>query len=182
MISRRLSAHLNYLLGHAPAVVLLGPRQVGKTTLALEIARSRPSIYLDLENEEERVKLSNPTRYFADHEHELVILDEVHRAPELFRSLRGVIDRGRQQGKANERFLFLGSAAMDLLRQSGESLAGRISYVELGPFDALEVPPAAIETLWVRGGFPRSTVRRVCAMPWRPAKERVRTARRRQLV
>jgi uncharacterized protein len=156
MLPRRLSTHLNYLLSHSPAVVLLGPRQVGKTTLALDVAKSRPSIYLDLEDEEERARLSNPSRYFADHDRELVVLDEVHRVPELFQSLRGVIDKGRQRGKANGRFLLLGSAAMVLLRQSGESLAGRISYVELGPFDALEVPPDATETLWVRGGFPLS--------------------------
>jgi uncharacterized protein len=156
MLPRRLGARLNHLLGHIPAVVLLGPRQVGKTTLALQIGASRPSVYLDLEDEDERVKLSNPVRYFADHERELVILDEVHRVPELFQRLRGVIDRGRRHGKENGRFLLLGSAAMDLMRQSGESLAGRISYLELGPFDALEVAPGAIETLWVRGGFPRS--------------------------
>jgi len=156
MLPRRLSAHLNHLLNHSPAVVLLGPRQVGKTTLALEVSAARPSVYLDLEDEDQRVKLSNPARYFADHERDLVILDEVHRVPELFQRLRGVIDRGRRQGNENGRFLLLGSAAMDLLRQSGESLAGRISYLELGPFDALEVAPDAIETLWVRGGFPRS--------------------------
>ena len=156
MLPRRLSARLNHLLSQAPAVVLLGPRQVGKTTLALEIGATRPSVYLDLEDEDERAKLSNPVRYFADHEKDLVILDEVHRIPELFQRLRGVIDRGRRQGNENGRFLLLGSAAMDLLRQSGESLAGRISYLELGPFDALEVTPGATEILWVRGGFPRS--------------------------
>ena len=156
MLPRRLSVRLNHLLRHSPAVVLLGPRQVGKTTLALEVGAQRPSIYLDLEDEDERAKLSNPTRYLADHEGELVILDEVHRLPELFQSLRGVIDRGRRHGKPNGQFLLLGSAAMDLLKQSGESLAGRISYLELGPFDALEVAPAKLETLWVRGGFPRS--------------------------
>jgi predicted AAA+ superfamily ATPase len=86
----------------------------------------------------------------------LVVLDEVHRAPEIFQQLRGVIDRGRRRGKANGRFLLLGSASMDLLRQSGESLAGRISYLELGPFDVLETGAAAMDTLWVRGGFPRS--------------------------
>ena len=85
-----------------------------------------------------------------------MILDEVQRAPELFQRLRGVIDRRRRHGEPNGQFLLLGSAAMDLLRQSGESLAGRISYLELGPFDALEVAPDALETLWVRGGFPRS--------------------------
>jgi len=153
MLPRRLNARLNHLLRHSPAV---GPRQAGKTTLALEIGEQQASVYLDLEDEDERAKLSNPARYLADHESELVILDEVHRAPELFQRLRGIIDRGRRRGKANGRFLLLGSAAMDLLKQTGESLAGRISYLELGPFDALEIDPAAIETLWVRGGFPRS--------------------------
>ena len=156
MLARRLSTRLNHLLRHSPAVVLLGPRQAGKTTLALQIAETRPSVYLDLEDETDRLKLSDPVRYFADHERELVILDEVHRLPELFQRLRGVIDRGRRSGKPNGQFLLLGSAAMDLLRQSGESLAGRISYLELGPFDALEVPPDQLDRLWVRGGFPRS--------------------------
>src|SRR5438552_11551887 len=110
MLSRRLSARLQYLLRHAPAVALLGPRQVGKTTLALAIAQARPSIYLDLEDEGDRAKLSNPARYLADHERELVILDEVHRVPEFFQSLRGIIDRGRRRGHANGRFLLLGSA------------------------------------------------------------------------
>ncbi len=137
-------------------MVLLGPRQAGKTTLALELAEGRPSVYLDLEDEDDRIKLTDPVRYFADHEGELVILDEVHRLPELFQRLRGVIDRGRRRGQPNGQFLLLGSASRDLLRQSGESLAGRISYLELGPFDALEVPSAALDTLWVRGGFPRS--------------------------
>ncbi len=156
MHARSLVARLTYLLRHSPAVVLLGPRQVGKTTLALAIGDQRPSVYLDLEDDDDRAKLSNPALYFADHQNELVILDEVHRVPELFQRLRGIIDKGRRQGKANGRFLLLGSAAMDLLQQSGESLAGRISYLELGPFDALEVDPLAIESLWVRGGFPRS--------------------------
>jgi predicted AAA+ superfamily ATPase len=156
MLARRLSARLNHLLRHSPAVVLLGPRQAGKTTLALQIAETRPSVYLDLEDEADRLKLSDPVRYFADHERELVILDEVHRLPELFQRLRGVIDRGRRSARPNGQFLLLGSAAMDLLRQSGESLAGRISYLELGPFDALEVPPDQLDRLWVRGGFPRS--------------------------
>ena len=156
MLARRLSTRLNHLLRRSPAVVLLGPRQAGKTTLALQIAETRPSVYLDLEDETDRLKLSDPVRYFADHERELVILDEVHRLPELFQRLRGVIDRGRRSGKPNGQFLLLGSAAMDLLRQSGESLAGRISYLELGPFDALEVPLDQLDRLWVRGGFPRS--------------------------
>ncbi len=156
MLSRRLSTRLKHLLRNNPAVVLLGPRQVGKTTLALEFAKQQPCVYLDLEDEDDRAKLANPALYFADHEKELVILDEVHRAPELFQRLRGIIDKGRRQNKGAGRFLLLGSAAMDLLQQTGESLAGRISYLELGPFDALEVGPAELDKLWVRGGFPRS--------------------------
>lgn len=156
MIDRRLRPRLNFLLHHNPAVALLGPRQSGKTTLALEIARQQSSVYLDLEDENDRAKLTNPSQYLEDHESDLVILDEVHRVPEIFQQLRGVIDRGRRRGKANGRLLLLGSAAMDLLKQSGESLAGRVSYLELGPFDVLEAGAAATNTLWVRGGFPRS--------------------------
>ena len=156
MLSRLLGTRIIYSLQHSPAVVLLGPRQVGKTTLALEIGEQQPSVYLDLENDEDRAKLSNPARYLEGHEDKLVILDEVQRVPELFQPLRGIIDKGRRQGKANGRFLLLGSAAMDLLQQSGESLAGRISYLELGPFDVLEIDPLSTETLWIRGGFPRS--------------------------
>ena len=173
MFSRRLSKRLRYLLRHSPAVVLLGPRQAGKTTLALEIGGKQKTVYLDLEAAEDRAKLANPAPYMADHERELVILDEVQRTPELFQSLRGIIDRGRREGRANGRFLLLGSAAMDLLRQSGESLAGRISYLELGPFDALEVnpedDPAAMDKLWVRGGFPRSflAANESLSMEWR---------------
>src|SRR5208283_4465169 len=118
MIPRRLNSRLNELLRHSPAVVLLGPRQAGKTTLALEIGEKTASIYLDLEDENDRAKLANPSLYLTDHEDELVILDELHRVPELFQQLRGVIDRGRRHGKANGRFLLLGSAAMDLLKQS----------------------------------------------------------------
>ena len=93
MLSRRLTSYLDELLRQSPAVALLGPRQAGKTTLALEIGERRASIYLDLEDENDRAKLSNPSKYLADHENELVILDEVHRVPELFQQLRGVIDR-----------------------------------------------------------------------------------------
>jgi predicted AAA+ superfamily ATPase len=156
MITRRLKNRLIYLVNNYPAVGLLGPRQVGKTTLAQEIASDRPSVYLDLESVADRARLSDPEQYFADHENELIILDEVHRAPELFQALRGVIDRGRRSGKKTGRFLLLGSAAIDLLKQSGETLAGRISYLELAPFDGLEVPADDLDKLWVRGGFPSS--------------------------
>lgn len=156
MIDRRLQAQLRSLLAEYPAVVLLGPRQVGKTTLALEIAETMDSVYLDLESTADRAKLSDVELYLRDHEDRLVIFDEVHRVPDLFRSLRGLIDRGRRKGKRAGRFLLLGSASMDLLRQSGETLAGRVAYLELNPFDVLEVDASARDRLWVRGGFPDS--------------------------
>ena len=107
MIARLLRPRLSSLLSHIPAVALLGPRQSGKTTLALEIARLQNSVYLDLEDENDRAKLSDPNKYLADHDDQLVILDEVHRAPEIFQQLRGIIDKGRRRGKANGRFLLL---------------------------------------------------------------------------
>ena len=156
MISRRIYGELLAAIDSNPAVVLLGPRQVGKTTLALEVGDTRPSLYLDLESVSDRAKLADPESYLSEHEEELVILDEVHRVPELFQSLRGLIDRGRRRGKRVGRFLLLGSASMNLLKQSGESLAGRIAYLELTPLDALEVEAGQIDRLWLRGGFPPS--------------------------
>ena len=108
---------------------------------------------LDLESNSDRARLSDPEAYLAAHEDELVILDEVHRTPELFQQLRGLIDRGRRRGKTTGRFLLLGSASADLLQQTGETLAGRISYPELGPFDALETPAGSLEKQWTRGGL-----------------------------
>lgn len=156
MINRRIARRLSSLLDESPAIALIGPRQVGKTTLALAIAEARPSIYLDLESEADRAKLTEPELYLTRHEDKLVILDEVHRAPGLFQILRGVIDQGRRSGRGVGRFLLLGSASMDLLQQSGESLAGRIAYLEMQPLDALEVAGEAVDRLWLRGGFPDS--------------------------
>ena len=154
MIPRRRAPELLRLLDNFPAVVLVGPRQVGKTTLALEVAADRPSVYLDLESDQDRARLSEPELYLADHEDDLVILDEVHRLPDLFMVLRGSIDRGRRAGRRSGRFLLLGSASIDLLRQSGETLAGRVAYMELEGLDVTEV--GAGDDLWVRGGFPDS--------------------------
>lgn len=160
MINRRLLPKLLESLYNSPAVGLLGPRQVGKTTLALDVAKNRPAIYLDLESDSDRAKLAEPELYLASHSDKLVILDEVHRLPDLFRTLRGLIDRARREGRREGRFLLLGSAAVDLLRQSGESLAGRIAYLELGPLDILETQiendTNSIDKLWLRGGFPDS--------------------------
>lgn len=156
MLSRYLAPQLLDSLAHSPAVVLLGPRQVGKTTLALEISRGQNAIYLDLESEQDRAKLSQPELYLADHQDKLIIIDEVHRAPGLFPVLRGIIDRSRRTGRRNGLYLLLGSASLDLLKQSGETLAGRVTYLELAPFHALEIGAISTDTLWVRGGFPES--------------------------
>ena len=156
MVPRRLHPQLYELLSEYPAVALIGPRQVGKTTLAWQIAEALDSIYLDLESPSDLAKLSDPELYLADHRHRLVILDEVHRTPGLYQALRGLIDQGRRRGRGVGRFLLLGSASMDLLRQSGESLAGRIACLELGPLDVSEVGVSDWAPLWVRGGFPDS--------------------------
>lgn len=144
------------MLAAAPAVALTGPRQVGKTTLAIEIAQTRPAIYLDLESEADRARLAEPQLYFADHLDELVVLDEIHRTPGIFEALRGTIDEGRRRGKGTGRFLLLGSAAIELLAQSGETLAGRVALAELSPFDVTEVGAERLDQLWLRGGFPDS--------------------------
>ncbi|HET7485454.1 MAG TPA: AAA family ATPase, partial [Solirubrobacterales bacterium] len=115
MINRRIASEVATLLEHSPAVVLTGPRQTGKTTLALAVAEGREATYLDLESEADRARLAEPELYFADHAEELVILDEIHRAPGIFEVLRGTIDRGRREGRGAGRFLLLGSAAIDLL-------------------------------------------------------------------
>src|SRR5690606_9055231 len=112
------------------AAVLLGPRQVGKTTLALEIAAQRPSVYLDLEREGDRQILTEPDLYLDEQTGKLVILDEVQQLPSLFQTLRGQIDRRRREGARTGQFLLLGSASNLLLQQSAESLAGRVRYIE----------------------------------------------------
>ncbi|HWC49165.1 MAG TPA: ATP-binding protein [Solirubrobacterales bacterium] len=156
MIDRQQANQVASLLEHAPAVVLIGPRQVGKTTLALALAEHRKAVYLDLEAAPDRSRLAEPQLYFADHADELVILDEIQRVPGIFEALRGTIDQARREGRENGRFLLLGSAAIELLAQSGETLAGRVAFVELGPFDVLEVGESRRDELWIRGGFPPS--------------------------
>ncbi|MEM7530607.1 MAG: ATP-binding protein [Chloroflexota bacterium] len=154
MIQRKIYSTIQQALARQAAVGIIGPRQVGKTTLAFEISQERPSLYLDLEAPADRNKLTDPALFLNAYEDRLVILDEIHRVPELFKTLRGLIDQGRRKGYRIGRFLVLGSASIDLLRQSGESLAGRITYVDMGPFNILEVDD--VETLWIRGGFPDS--------------------------
>ena len=158
MIRRRVLSDVRESLRNQAAVALIGPRQVGKTTLAHQIADEVDAVYFDLESSSDRSMVAEPALNLEPFEDKLVVLDEIHRAPEIFRELRGMIDRGRRRGTRTGRFLILGSASMDLLHQSGESLAGRIAYVPLDPIDASEVPadPVAQSALWVRGGFPDS--------------------------
>lgn len=156
MIPRRAERDVRYRLGLFPAVAVLGPRQVGKTTLVRAIADSGDSVYLDLENPHDVRKLSDPVRYLASHSERLVVLDEVQRTPGLFAALRGIIDEERGRGRGTGRFLLSGSASVAFLNQSSESLAGRIAYVELNPLDTSELPPPQTDRHWVRGGFPPS--------------------------
>ena len=155
MINRRAQTRLEERLARSPAVLLLGPRQVGKSTLARTMAASHPgAVMLDLERASDRAQLAEPELFLARHRDHLVVLDEVQLMPELFSALRPEIDAVRRPG----RFLLLGSASGELLRQRSESLAGRISYLELPPVLALEQRDdlATLQQLWLRGGFPLS--------------------------
>ena len=162
MIPRHVQQQVEVALGRQAAVALVGPRQVGKTTLAIAVADKVDSIYLDLESPADRARLASPTMFLEEYEHCLVVLDEIHRFPGLFPELRGVIDAGRRAGRRTGRFLILGSASLDLLRQAGESLAGRIEYVPLGTLDMLDVSSevASRTRHWLRGGFPDSLLAR----------------------
>src|ERR1051326_7795471 len=135
MVVREAAPRLEALMRHFPAVAILGPRQAGKTTLAFQLARRlnpRP-VYIDLELPSDRAKLADPELYFFNHQDRLLILDEIQRVPELLPVLRAVIDRRIRRGRRNGQFLILGSASMNLLQQSSESLAGRLAYLELPP-------------------------------------------------
>ena len=156
MIDRRKMELVRARLKQFPAVAVLGPRQVGKTTLAQKVGQMQPSVYLDLEYPPDRERLADAALYLPRHEDKLVILDEVHRVPDLFQTLRSLIDQGRRKGINAGRFLLLGSASIEMLRQTGESLAGRIAYEDLNPFDVQEVDSEPTERLWTRGGFPDS--------------------------
>ncbi len=159
MFERRATPEIHHALGRAPAVVLLGVRQIGKSTLARQIAAQAPgALFLDLENADDRARLTQPSLFFRENRGRLVVLDEVQRAPEIFSALRPEIDAHRVPG----RFLLLGSASPQLLRQSAESLAGRVAMIDLQPLLASEVKPdfAGIQRLWMRGGFPESLTSR----------------------
>ncbi|WP_187970732.1 ATP-binding protein [Aquibium microcysteis] len=149
------------------AVALLGPRQVGKTTLALDIAERMPSVYLDLERPSDLAKIQNADLYFESIPDRLIILDEIQRLPDLFPVLRSQIDINRRRGRRTGQFLLLGSAGNDLLRQSSESLAGRIAYIDLPPLNLLEVGTDRIDALWTRGGFPEAFLDAAESFDWR---------------
>lgn len=144
------------LLAASPAVVLLGPRQVGKTTLARAIVEERGGVYVDLERPSDLAKVADVEQYCALHADRLVCFDEVHRLPDLFAPLRSIIDDRRAAGRRAGQFLLLGSASVELLRQSSETLAGRVAHCELHPFHAREAGAEATARLWCRGGFPES--------------------------
>ncbi len=156
MIERSHRKSVEEALENQAGVVLLGPRQVGKTTLAQDIAESRDAVYLDMERTADRQVLEEPDLYLDEQVGRLVVIDEVQRLPDLFVALRGQIDRRRRQGHRTGQFLLLGSASNTLLHQSAESLAGRVSYHELTPFMLPEIGAGLMSDLWLRGGFPDS--------------------------
>lgn len=170
MYQRQIMADMAVYLQEFPAVAILGPRQVGKTTLAHQLDPA--ALYLDLEAPADLAQLSDPGAFFAAHAGRLVILDEVQRMPGLFAVLRGVIDQRRRAGAVSGQFLLLGSASIELLAQSSESLAGRLAYVELVPLVLTELPEDAAavpDALWLRGGFPDAYLARsdAASMRWR---------------
>jgi predicted AAA+ superfamily ATPase len=186
MYPRRLEPKIAALLARNPVVGLLGPRQVGKTTLAHALLEARladgfQTLYLDLESEQDRARLHAPEEYLRRYEDRLVIFDEVQRMPGLFQVLRVLVDAGRRRGHRTGRFLILGSASLELIQQSAESLAGRIVYEELGPLDVLELPEGKerarkteaidLDRLWTRGGFPDSFLAAddAASLEWRRA-------------
>lgn len=155
MISRRTLPNIEKALAQFPAVALLGPRQAGKTTLARSVGSNHAnSLYLDLERPSDLAKLADPELFLSRHADQLVVLDEIQRQPDLFSVLRALVDENRRPG----RFLLLGSASPQLLRQTSESLAGRISFHELAPFDVSEIRlgHTGIGVFWLRGGYPLS--------------------------
>jgi uncharacterized protein len=160
MLKRVLEKKIIEISKETPAVAILGPRQVGKTTLALNISKKLKNVnYLDLESPRDIAKLEDPYLFFSSQKNKTIILDEIQRMPNIFPVLRGIIDEKRRSGKKDISFLILGSASIDLLKQSSESLAGRISYTYLSGFTLLELEQNKkldIRNLWLRGSFPDS--------------------------
>ncbi len=152
-IPRRIEDEIQKYLQIFPIVAILGPRQCGKSTVVKRlISKSQHGIYLDLQNQEDLNKLMDPRLFFKAHEEKVICLDEIQLVPELFGSLRSIVDENRQNGK----FILLGSASRDLIQKSSESLAGRIGFLNLTPFLMNEVPETPLPIFWNRGGFPNS--------------------------
>ena len=165
-IKRALKQKLQRHIKEYPVTALLGPRQVGKSTLAKEIIKKHPKgVYLDLERPSHLNQLNSPEYFFEQNKNSLICLDEIQRRPEIFPLLRSLVDERKKNGQ----FLILGSAGRDLLKQSSESLAGRISYLEMSPFTLLEISKKKQEILWLRGGFPRSFLSKneTASLEWR---------------
>lgn len=162
ILTRNAEAVIRQRLSDGPAVVLLGPRQVGKTTLARKIATdwATQAVYLDMERPADRRKLEEADSYLRAQQGKLVVIDEIHRVPQLFEVLRGIIDDWRAAGLRSGHFLLLGSAALDLMQQASETLAGRVAYLDVAPFTVLELDHSraalSADSLWLRGGFPDS--------------------------
>jgi len=159
MLDRIIEHKIREALERSPSVVLTGPRQIGKTTLAISISKTIPSVYLDLEDRLDLEKVRDIAAFHSENKDKLIILDEVQRLPEIFAQLRGLIDKQRRKGNKTGLFLFLGSASLELLQQSSESLAGRISYIELYPINIFEFKKEKqdnMNRLWLSGGFPES--------------------------
>jgi predicted AAA+ superfamily ATPase len=153
MILRSITNSLLETIGYFPVTGIIGPRQVGKTTLVKYLIKqiNKESIYLDIENPEDHTKLTDPVLFFKRNQDKCVVLDEIQRMPQLFPVLRSMIDMNR----VNARFIVLGSASPDLIRDSSESLAGRIAYEELTPFNITEIADQNdIYYHWFNGGFP----------------------------
>jgi len=153
MINRRISSEIKDSLSFFPVVSIIGPRQVGKTTLAKQIMSesAKQTLYLDLELQSDLFKLNDAELFLSQHSEKLIVIDEVQNKKELYPLLRALVDRTREPGQ----FLLLGSASPELIRHSSESLAGRIAYHQLHPFDLTEIPDAVLQNdLWVKGGFP----------------------------
>lgn len=167
MLKRSLRIKIQKQLGKSAAVAILGPRQVGKTTLAKEIAEDISSTYIDLEDPRDSQKLDDPGYYFDQYTDRLIIIDEIQRRPDLFPILRGQIDRNRRAGHKVGQFMLLGSASNELLNQSSESLAGRISYQELFSLNLLEVGAENQKLLWLFGGFPQAYINSDSDLSWR---------------
>lgn len=191
-IERHIISSVEENLENNSVVALLGPRQVGKTTLAQMIAqKKRDSLYLDLESFSDLVKLEDPLHFLSQHKNKLVIFDEIQRKPDLFMVLRGLVDKKRFSRKKEAQFLILGSASMNLLKQSSESLAGRISYVEMTQLHLLEVQRKDLrkeekkedndsmnktkENLWLLGGFPESYLAKDMATSFKWRKNFIKT-------